>query len=75
MKAHRANLLVCGWILLVGAPVAEGALLKVPVALKDTADNAFDLTALPPGWQLQSKDDGVNVEYLIRNLGFSIFIR
>ena len=32
MKAHRANLLVCGWILLVGAPVAEGALLKVPVA-------------------------------------------
>ena len=50
-------------------------LLKVPVALKDTADGAFDLTALPPGWQLQSKDDGVNVEYLIRNLGFSIFIR
>jgi len=32
MKAHRANLLVCGWILLVGAPVAGGALLKVPVA-------------------------------------------
>ena len=50
-------------------------LLKVPVALKDTADGAFDLTALPPGWQLESKDDGVNVEYLIRNLGFSIFIR
>ena len=54
---------------------AKIPLLKVPVALKDTADGAFDLTALPPGWQLQSKDDGVNVEYLIRNLGFSIFIR
>ena len=54
---------------------AKIPLLKVPVALKNTADGAFDLTALPPGWQLQSKDDGVNVEYLIRNLGFSIFIR
>jgi hypothetical protein len=54
---------------------AKIPLLKVPVALKDTADGAFDLTVLPPGWQLQSKDDGTNVEYLIRNLGFSIFIR
>ena len=63
----------------ISDPVVAGKakipLLKVPVALKDTADGAFDLTALPPGWQLQSKDDGVNVEYLIRNLGFSIFIR
>ena len=50
-------------------------LLKVPVALKDTADGAFDLTALPPGWELQSKDDGDNVEYWITKLGFSIFIR
>ena len=54
---------------------AKIPLLKVPLALKDTVDGAFDLTALPPGWQLQSKDDGTNVEYLIRNLGFSIFIR
>ncbi len=63
----------------IGDPALAGKvkipLLKVPVALKDTADGAFDLTALPPGWQLESKDDGVNVEYLIRNLGFSIFIR
>ena len=50
-------------------------LLKVPVALKDTADGAFDLTALPPGWELQSKDDGTNVEYWVKNSGFSIFIR
>ena len=57
------------------ASKAKIPLLKVPTALKDTADGAFDLTALPPGWQLQSKDDGTNVEYLIRNLGFSIFIR
>ena len=63
----------------ISDPVLAGKakipLLKVPVALKDTADGAFDLTALPPGWQLQSKDDGDNVEYWITKLGFSIFIR
>ena len=50
-------------------------LLKVPTALKDTADGAFDLTALSPDWQLQSKESEGNVEYWIKSSGFSIFIR
>ena len=51
------------------------SILKVPVALKDTADGAFDLTALSPGWKLESKDDEVNVEYWIKSSGLSIYIR
>ena len=50
-------------------------LLKVPTALKDTADGAFDLTALSPDWELQSKESEGNVEYWIKSSGFSIFIR
>ena len=50
-------------------------LLKVPVALKDTADAALDLSGLPRGWALDCKDDGVSVEYWLKNPGFSIFIR
>ena len=50
-------------------------LLKVPVALKDTADGAFDLTALPPGWELKSKEIDGNVEYWIKSSGLSIILR
>ena len=50
-------------------------LLKVPASLKDTADAAFDLTALPPGWKLESKENDGNVEYWLKNRRFTIFIR
>lgn len=50
-------------------------LLKVPVALKETADAAFDLTALPPGWELKSKEIGGDVEYWLKNRRFTVIIR
>ena len=50
-------------------------LLKVPTALKATADGAFDLTVLPPGWELKSKEINGNVEYWIKSSGLSIILR
>lgn len=38
-------------------------LLKVPVELKATADSALDLSELPEGWRLKSKDNGDSIEY------------
>ena len=54
---------------------AKIPLLKVPTALKDTADGAFDLTALSSGWTLESKENDGNVEYWLKHQGFSFFLR
>lgn len=54
---------------------AKIPLLKVPTALKDTADDAFDLTALSSGWTLESKENDGNVEYWLKHQGFSFFLR